>query len=118
MFDLAISTTTIWGSTAVFLVLILLLVILLLLAQKKLVPSGNVEIIVNDEKKLSVPQGGSLLTTLQNEGIYLSSACGGQGTCAQCKCQVVDGGGEILVTEKPHFTRKEINSAYRLSCQV
>ena len=115
---LAISTTTIIVSTVVFLVTILLLVVLLLLAQSKLVASGNVTITVNDDKKLEVPQGGSLLTTLQNQGVYLSSACGGQGTCGQCRCQVVDGGGEILATEKPHFTRKEINDHYRLSCQV
>lgn len=115
---LAISTTTIVVSTIAFLVLILLLVVLLLLAQSKLVASGNVTISVNEDNKIEVPQGGSLLTTLQNEGVYLSSACGGQGTCGQCKCRVVDGGGEILATEKPHFNRKEINDHYRLSCQV
>ena len=115
---LAISTTTIVVSTVVFLVTILLLVVLLLLAQSKLVASGNVTITVNNDKKLDVPQGGSLLTTLQNQGVYLSSACGGQGTCGQCRRQVLDGGGEILATEKPHFTRKEMNDHYRLSCQV
>lgn len=115
---LAISTTTIIVSTVAFLVLILLLVVLLLLAQKKLVASGDVTITINDDNKVVVPQGGSLLTTLQNKGVYLSSACGGQGTCGQCRCRVVEGGGEILSTEIPHFSRKEINNNFRLSCQV
>lgn len=118
MFINAISMTTIWGSTVVFSLIILLLVIVLLLAKKKLVPSGNVNINLNDEKDLEVGQGDSLLTTLQNSGVFLSSACGGQGTCGQCRCRVVDGGGEILSTEKPHFSRKEVNANYRLSCQV
>ena len=114
----AISTTTIWGSTVVFLVIMMLLVIVLLMAKKKLVSTGNVKINLNSERDIEVPQGGTLLTTLQNAGVFLSSACGGQGTCGQCRCQVVEGGGEILATELPHFTRKEVNNHYRLSCQV
>lgn len=101
-----------------FLIIILVLVALLLFAKKKLVPEGNVELVINDEKKFEVPIGGTLLNTLQNEGIFLSSACGGSGSCGQCRCQVVEGGGEILPTEVPHFTRKERLNHYRLSCQT
>lgn len=104
-------------SVAVFLVIILLLVVILLVAKKYLSPSGDVTITINGDNKVTVPQGNSLLSTLAAEGIYLSSACGGKGSCGQCKCQVVDGGGEILDTEKPHFSRKQIKEHYRLGCQ-
>lgn len=114
----AISTITIWASLVVFVVVILLLVIVLLISRAKLVAQGNVNINVNEEKTLTVPSGSSLLTTLQNAGVYLSSACGGQGTCGQCRCRVLKGGGEILTTERPHFNRKQVNAGYRLSCQV
>src|SRR5690606_15744957 len=109
---------TIWASVIVFLLVILVLVVIILVAKAKLMPSGNVKITVNEEKELKVPMGSTLLNTLQAQDIYLSSACGGGGTCAQCRCRVVSGGGEILPTEKGHFTRKEQMNNWRLSCQV
>lgn len=109
---------TIWASVIVFLLIILVLVVVILVAKAKLMPSGNVKITVNNEKELNVPMGGTLLNTLQSQNIFLSSACGGGGTCAQCRCRVVEGGGEILPTEKGHFSRKEQLSDWRLSCQV
>ena len=118
MFFQAISYTAIATSVVVFLIIILILVAAILVAKAKLVPSGNVKLVINDDKTLEVPLGNTLLTTLQNEGIFLSSACGGQGTCGQCRCRVVEGGGEILPTETPHFSRKEINAHWRLSCQT
>ena len=107
----------IFTSIGVFLVTILLLVIILLVAKKYLSPSGNVNITINGDRKISVAQGGSLLSTLAEQGIYLPSACGGKGSCGQCKCQVVSGGGEILDSEKGHFTRKQIKDNWRLGCQ-
>jgi len=109
---------TIWTSVIVFLLIILILVVIILIAKAKLMPSGNVKITVNNEKELSVPMGSTLLTTLQSKDIYLSSACGGGGTCGQCRCRVEEGGGEILPTEKGHFSRKEQLNNWRLSCQV
>lgn len=106
------------ASIAVFLVIIILLVAGLLFARKKLTPQGEVKITINDEKELDVNPGSTLLSTLSNEGIYLPSACGGGGTCAMCKCQVFDGGGSILPTEKGYFTRKEQQNDWRLGCQV
>ena len=105
------------ASIGVFLVIILLLVVILLVAKKYLSPSGNVTVTINDKEKLSVAQGSSLLSTLADNGIYLASACGGKGSCGQCKCQVVEGGGEILDSEKGQFTRKQIKDHWRLSCQ-
>ena len=104
-------------SIVVFLSVILLLVIILLVAKKYLSPSGNVNIIINDDKTLSVPQGASIMSTLTQNGIYLPSACGGKGSCGQCKLQVIEGGGEILDSERPHFSRKEIKNNWRLGCQ-
>ena len=95
-----------------------LLVGILLIAKANLIPSGPVNIQINGENKLEVSSGGTLLSTLGNNKIFLPSACGGGGTCIQCKCQIVEGGGEILPTEKPHFTRKEIAEGWRLGCQV
>ncbi|OJV36676.1 MAG: NADH:ubiquinone reductase (Na(+)-transporting) subunit F [Bacteroidia bacterium 43-41] len=109
---------TILTSVVVFLLIILILVIIILVAKAKLMPSGNVKITVNEEKNLDVPMGSTLLNTLQSQNIFLSSACGGGGTCGQCRCQVVEGGGEILPTETGHFTRKEQMNHWRLSCQV
>lgn len=111
-------TTLILTSVGVFLLVILLLVVILLVAKRYLSPSGNVTLTINDEKKLQVESGSSLLNTLAVNGIYLSSACGGKGSCGQCKCQVIDGGGEILPSEKPHFSRKEQQDHWRLGCQV
>ena len=105
------------ASIGVFLTIILLLVIILLIAKRYLSPSGNVNITVNDDKTLSVAQGASLMSTLSENGIYLPSACGGKSSCGQCKVQVVAGGGEILDSERPHFTRKEIKNHWRLGCQ-
>lgn len=104
-------------SIAVFLTVILLLVIILLVAKKYLSPSGNVNIVINEDKTLSVPQGASIMNTLTQNGIYLPSACGGKGSCGQCRLQVIEGGGEILDSERPHFTRKEIKNNWRLGCQ-
>ncbi len=112
------SILTIIVSVVVFLIVTLLLVFLLLIAKSKLTPSGNVEIVVNDEKHLSVPMGGTILSTLQASGIFLSSACGGGGTCGQCRCQVLEGGGEILPTEVGFFSRKQIKDHWRLGCQT
>lgn len=105
-------------SIAVFLVVILLLVVVLLIAKKYLSPSGKVTITINGDKKLEVEQGASLLSTLNDNGVHLSSACGGKGSCGQCRLQVLDGGGEILDTEKGHFSRKEIKDHWRLGCQT
>lgn len=110
--------TIIIASVIVFLVLILLLVAVLLGAKAKLVPSGPVKIDVNGEKELEVGSGGTLLSTLGENKLFLPSACGGGGTCIQCKCIVEEGGGTILPTEEPHFTRKEIAQGWRLGCQV
>ena len=111
---------TIWASVIVFLIIILILVVVILVAKDKLIPSGNVKININDDKdkELEVAQGGTLLNTFQANDIYLSSACGGKGTCGECRCRVTEGGGEILPTEKGHFTRKEQLNNWRLSCQV
>ena len=106
------------NSIGVFLGIIIVLVVILLIAKRYLLPSGNVTITVNDKDKISVPQGSSLLSTLGDAGVHLSSACGGKGSCGQCKCQVVNGGGEIIDVEKAHFSRKQIKENYRLACQV
>lgn len=105
-------------SIIAFLVLILLMVFMLLYAKSKLVASGNVKIKINGENEIEVPAGSSLLSTLGNAKIFLPSACGGGGTCLQCKCQVQSGGGEPLPTEIPNFTRKELAAGWRLGCQV
>ncbi|MBZ9651331.1 NADH:ubiquinone reductase (Na(+)-transporting) subunit F [Psychroflexus montanilacus] len=110
--------TVILASVAVFLTLILLLVVILLSAKSKLSPSGPVKINVNGESDLEVGSGSTLLSTLSDNKLFLPSACGGGGTCVQCKCIVKDGGGAILPTEEPHFTRKEIAEGWRLGCQV
>lgn len=110
--------TVILSSVAVFLTLILLLVVILLSAKAKLSPSGPVKVNINGEKDLEVGSGSTLLNTLSENKLFLPSACGGGGTCVQCKCIVKDGGGAILPTEEPHFTRKEIAEGWRLGCQV
>lgn len=103
-----------------FPVIILLLVSIILLAKATLVPAGNIEIEINGDstKTLSVPTGGKLLGTLADQKIYIPSACGGGGTCAQCKVKVLAGGGDILPTERGHMTRREIKEKVRLGCQV
>ncbi len=104
-------------SIGVFLAIILALVVILLVAKKYLSPSGNVNITINGKESISVGQGASLLSTLSQEGIFLPSACGGKGSCGQCKLQVIEGGGEILDSEKGHFTRKQQKDHWRLGCQ-
>ena len=111
-------TALILTSIGVFLGIILLLVIVLLVAKAYLTPSGKVKLTINGKTELEVEQGSSLLNTLSTNGVYLSSACGGKGSCGQCKCQVVEGGGEILDSEKGHFTRKQQKDNWRLGCQV
>ncbi len=112
-------STTVLASALVFLVLTLLLVILLLVAKHYLVPSGKVKININNgTKELEVESGNTLLNTLHENGVMLSSACGGKGSCGQCKVQVTEGGGQILPTEVPHFSRKEQMDHWRLGCQV
>lgn len=102
-----------------FLTVILLLTSMLLFVKAKISPKGKLVIDINDgERTLEVDGGGTLLSTLGSSGIFLPSACGGGGTCVQCVCQVNEGGGEILPTEAPHFSRKEIATNHRLGCQV
>ena len=110
-------TSLIIASIEVFLIIVMVLVIILLVAKRYLSPSGNVNININGKTDVSVAQGGSLLSTLSQEGIFLPSACGGKGSCGQCKVQVPEGGGNILDSEKGHFTRKQIKDNWRLGCQ-
>ena len=104
----------------VFTSVILLLVIVLNVLSNFLLPQGEVDIIINDDpsKSLKVQTGSTVLSALSSQNVYLPSACGGQGTCAQCKCQVVEGGGEILTTEKAYISRKDQKDHWRLGCQV
>ena len=115
---LEINSAAVLTSLVVFLVVIILLVIILLVAKKYLVASGNVKALLNGEKELEISSGTSLLNAMANAGVFLPSACGGKGSCGQCKCQVLEGGGEILPTETVHFTRKQIKDHWRLGCQV
>lgn len=103
---------------AMFTVIVLALVVIILSARAKLVNSGDVTITVNGERKIQVPAGGKLLQTLAANNVFLSSACGGGGSCAQCTCKVFEGGGDLLPTEEPHFNRREAREGWRLSCQV
>ncbi len=105
-------------SVAVFVLITLILVVALLFAKSKLMPSGTVKLTINREKDVDVPIGGTLLNTLQSNNIFLSSACGGGGSCGQCRCRVEEGGGELLPTELPHFSYKEQNNHWRLACQT
>ena len=109
---------TIAITVAAFLTLILALVALLLFTKEKLAPSGPVKILLNGEREIEVASGDSLLTTLGNQKIFLPSACGGGGSCIQCECHVLAGGGEALPTETPHFSKKELHGGARLACQV
>jgi len=112
------TTGTVIATVAAFLIITLLLVSLLLFVKQKLSPSGPVKIKINGEREIEVASGGTLLATLGGEKIFLPSACGGGGTCIQCECHVLSGGGEALPTETPHFSRKELQHGARLSCQV
>ena len=111
-------STVIIASIVVFLTITFLLVGMLLSVKARLMPSGPVKLFINGETDVEVSSGSTLLTTLGDNKIFLPSACGGGGTCIQCKCIVKDGGGEILPTEAPHFSRKEIAEGWRLGCQV
>ncbi|MEO8569365.1 MAG: NADH:ubiquinone reductase (Na(+)-transporting) subunit F, partial [Ginsengibacter sp.] len=118
MILLAFDSTTIIASVTVFLAFSLLLVGLILFAKAKLTTTGLVKLLINGKESIEVEAGSTILTTLANKKIFLPSACGGGGTCAMCKCQVLSGGGEILTTEKIYFTRKQQQDNWRLGCQV
>ncbi|MFC2088142.1 NADH:ubiquinone reductase (Na(+)-transporting) subunit F [Calditrichota bacterium] len=107
-------------SAVVFSSFILFLVGILMIAEKKLVAQGKIKLLINDDedKSLELDAGGNLLSVLSNQKIFLPSACGGGGTCGMCKCQVFEGGGDVLPTEKTHLTRKEIAENWRISCQI
>ena len=111
--------TIIFG-VVMFTVIVLALVAIIMAARSKLVSTGDVTIDINEdpEKAVTTAAGGKLLNTLSGAGVFLPSACGGGGTCAQCKCKVLDGGGEMLPTERSHFTKREEQEGWRLSCQV
>ncbi|MEG1574023.1 MAG: NADH:ubiquinone reductase (Na(+)-transporting) subunit F [Bacteroidales bacterium] len=110
---------TIYVAVITFFAITLILVSILIVAKAKLVPSGEVKVDINEgEREVITKSGASLLTTLSNDKIFLPSACGGQGSCGMCKCQVLNGGGEILPTEVGFFNRKQIKEDYRLACQV
>lgn len=107
------------AAALIFLVIVLVLVVVLLLAKRFLVASGEVTISINQgQKKVVASSGKSLLATLADGGVHLSSACGGKGSCGQCKVQVTEGGGDMLPTEAVHFSRKQIKDHWRLGCQV
>ncbi len=109
---------TVGAGVGFFLGVTLLLVLVLLFAKKKLVQSGDVTITMNGDEKLTTAAGKSLLSTMADNNIFLSSACGGKGSCGQCRLQVEKGGGEALPTEAVHFTRRELKNNWRLACQV
>ena len=112
--------TEVISGVGMFTGVILALVTIILVARSRLVPSGNVRILINDDesKALSVPAGGKLLNVLADNKVFVSSACGGGGTCAQCKVNIYEGGGDILQTETSHITKREASEGVRLSCQV
>ena len=118
MIELMMSNLTILAAVVIFLILTLLLVAILLLAKAKLTPSGELKIRINGEREVTTPAGSTLLSSLAANKIFLPSACGGGGSCGMCRCQVEEGGGEILPTEVGFFTRKQIKDHYRLACQV
>ncbi len=109
---------TLIAGIGIFLAITLLLVIVLLVAKRYLVSTGKVTVTINDDKKVEVETGGPLLSALATQNVFLPSACGGKGSCGQCRVRVTEGGGEILPTEAVHFTRKEIKDDWRLACQV
>jgi Na+-transporting NADH:ubiquinone oxidoreductase subunit F len=112
------ASLTIGAGVVIFLVLTLALVAILLVAKRYLVKSGDVTVTMNGETDIKVSAGSSLLSSLANQNVFLPSACGGKGSCGQCKVQVVSGGGEILPTETVHFSRREMKEGWRLGCQV
>ncbi|WP_146590518.1 NADH:ubiquinone reductase (Na(+)-transporting) subunit F [Posidoniimonas polymericola] len=110
--------TTVLLGVLMFTLIVLALVAIILAAKSQLVASGDVEIVINEQKTIHVPAGGKLLNALADQGIFVSSACGGGGTCAQCEVKIHEGGGDILETEKAHISKKEAREGCRLSCQV
>ena len=110
----------VFSSISVFLLVIFILITIILIAEKKLVPQGNVKILINGDetKSPTVKPGGTLLSALSAQNVFLPSACGGGGTCALCKCQIHEGGGDILPTELTHISRSEAKENWRLACQV
>lgn len=119
MLDLFINPTIISG-VVMFTTIVVSLAVVILLARKKLVSSGDISIVINDDSDATIQtaSGSKLLRTLADKNIFLSSACGGSGTCGQCRCRVLDGGGAILSTELGHFTRGEVRDNWRLACMV
>lgn len=115
---LDINIAVVITAAAVFTLVTGLLILMLQVAANRLIKQGNVHIMVNDEKDIEVSAGGTLLNALSNNGLFLPSACGGGGTCAMCKCQVFEGGGEILPTETGHIKRRDQKDNWRLACQV
>ena len=115
---LAISMQVLVMAVIVFLLMTLILVGLLLFIKAKLTPSGKVNININGDNNIQVDMGGSLLGSLSENGIFLPSACGGKGSCGMCKCQVTEGAGEMLPTEKGFFTRQQQQNNWHLGCQV
>lgn len=115
---LDVLSLTVWAAVGIFLVVTIALVLILLIAKKYLVSSGKVKITINSDTEIEVESGASILSSLAAENVFLSSACGGKGSCGQCRVQVYSGGGEILPTETVHFSRKEIKDHWRLGCQV
>jgi len=115
-----LDTGTIVAGVTMFTGVVMALVVVILFARSRLVSTGEVAIEINDdpERALHVAAGGKLLTTLADAGIFLSSACGGGGTCGQCRCQVMEGGGTALPVEEGHFTRGQLREHWRLACQV
>ena len=114
----SVGTMTLIAGVGIFLIITLLLVAVLLTAKHYLVHTGEVTININNDTDVKAPSGKSLLGTLADQNIFLPSACGGKGSCGQCKVQVFEGGGDILPTEKVHFTRREVADHWRLGCQV
>lgn len=114
----AVSLKPLLTAAIIFGIIVFVLVLILLVAKRFLVATGDVKININGTKDIVTPSGKTLLATLADNGIHLSSACGGKGSCGQCRCQVLQGGGEMLPTEAVHFSRKEMKDNWRLGCQV
>ena len=109
---------TIVFGVGMFTAIVLVLVFIIIAARSALVSTGDVTIEINGERTITVPAGGKLLQTLSEAQLFLPSACGGGGTCAQCKCIISEGGGSMLPTEEGHFTRRDADEGWRLSCQA
>ncbi len=112
------ATLTILSGVGIFLLVTILLVVILLVAKRYLVQAGDVDIKINNDRTVTVSTGKSLLSTMADKNIFLPSACGGKGSCGQCRVQVLEGGGEPLPTETVHFSRREVKDHWRLACQV